>query len=351
MVHQKRMVSVLVAALISLSSFVLTTSSYSASSDVISREGMETYVQAFLDTYNIELEDNFRPQFRDLFPFFSDFTYCKNATISNTRGAVLEFSPWNQEIFDYKTINTRVESTIFKYIDLDTTSVVNSTGYKVVIYTGDDPVPGLPFITINPNSHVIFSNIIFVTNRASFTEVKEGGELFLSNVIVDGRHFHTLIMRGSNELSAWTTEQAEIDAHRFFEIHLYRAFNQSEEFREFLAIPELSQLLEEMIQKHLYDEEYDLSAFQEDLEEVRELAREKYHISTEFVDDLLDYLEKIALAPSPLPWWEVAPWSWILGALVSIVVTAIVMYIYRRMRKKSKKEKRSRTARGRRKRK
>lgn len=71
------MVSVLVAALISLSSFVLTTSSYSASSDVISREGMETYVQAFLDTYNIELEDNFRPQFRDLFPFFSDFTYAK----------------------------------------------------------------------------------------------------------------------------------------------------------------------------------------------------------------------------------------------------------------------------------
>lgn len=350
MIHQQRMVSVLVAAIIALSSLVLTTSSYSASSDVVSKQDMETYVQAFLDSYNTELEANFRPQFRDLFPFSSDFTYRKNATISSNRGAALEFSPWNQDILYYKTISTRLESAIFKYIDLNTTTVVNSTGYKVVIYTGDAP-RGAPFITVLSGSHVSWANTIFVTNRASFAAVAKGGELFLSNAIVDERHFHMLIMRGNNESSAWTSEQAEIDARIFFEMHLYRAFDQSEEFREFLAIPELSQLLEEIIQKHLHDEQYDLSAFQEDLEEVRELAREKYHVSTEFVDELLDYLEKIALAPSPLPWWEVAPWSWILGALVSIAVTAIVMYAYRRMRKKSKKKKRSRTARGRRKRK
>lgn len=343
MKQRQRIVSLFVAMLFSFSSLVLIIHSSPSSSGAVSKEDMETYVQSFLASYNKELEDNFRPQVRKYFPFYSSYLYYINATISNVHGAALEFTPWDQEIFEFKTINTRVESTVFKYVDLDITSVANSTGYKVLIYTG--PIRYDAFITLRSFSHAVFSNTIVVTNKASFIKVEEEAELFLSNVIVDRRHFHTLIMRGSNELSAWTTEQAKNDAHRFFEIHLYRAFNQSEEFREYLAYPELSQLVEQIVWKHLHLEGYDLIAFKEDLVKVRDLARDKYHVSTEFVDEILDYLQKKMMAQSPPPPWEVAPWNWIIPGLVGIALTAIATKVYKWLkppRKKSKKKKRLR---------
>lgn len=336
-----------VSVILMFSSLVLAIHPSHFSSGALSEEDMKTYMQTFLANYNKELEENFRPQFRKYFPFYWDYQYYINATISNVHGAALEFTPWDHEVFESNTIDTRVEPTVFEYVDLNITSVANSTGYTVVIYTGEPSIHGLPFITIKAYSHVFFSDTIFVTNKASFVEAAEGGELFLSNVIVDGRLFHTLIMRGSNELSAWTAEQAENDAHRFFESDLYWAFNRSEEVREYIAYPELRQLLEEIVWKRLHAEKigYDLFDFKEDLAKVRDLARDKYYVSTEFVDELLDYLMKIAMTPSPPPPWEVAPWSWIFAGLVGVALTAIAAKVYKRLkpaRKKLKKKKRSR---------
>jgi len=343
MKNQQRIVYILAAILLSFSSLVLVVSSSHLNTGALSKEDMEIYAQAFLESYDKELKDNFRPQVRKYFPFYSDHLYYINATISSVHGAALEFIPWDREVYEFETINSQLEPAIFKYVNLGITRVNNSAGYKVIISHGLSPFGA--FITIRSHAHVFFANIIFVTNEACYIDVKEGGELFLSNVIVDEKHFHTLIMRGSNEPNNWTIAQAKIDAHRFFEEHLYRAFNQSEEFREYLAIPELSQLLEPIIWKHLHEEEYDLIAFKEDLAKVRELARDKYHLNTEFVDELLDYLEKKAMTPSPPPPWEVAPWSWILAGLVGVALTAIAAKVYKRLkpaRKKLMKKKRSR---------
>lgn len=341
---RQRGVSVLVVMMFSLF-FIFDYPFFHSSTGVLSREDMETYAQVFLDSYNGELEDSFRQQFRKYFPLYSGHHLHINATISNIHGVALEFSPSNSQAFDFKTTDRQVESAVFKYVDLDITSVANSTGYKVVIYTG--PARYDAFITITSFSHAFFSDTIFVTNKASFTKVAEGGELFLSNVIVDKIHFHALIMRRSNELDVWTAEQAKNDAHRFFENDLYRAFNQSEEVREYVAYPELRQLLEQIVWKYLHADEigYDLFDFREDLAKVRDLARDKYHVSTEFVDELLDYLEKIATAPSPLPPWEVAPWSWMLGGSVSLALAVVARKVYKvwlAKRKKSKKKKRPR---------
>jgi len=305
-----------------------------ASSDVLSREDMNRYVRAFLDTYNRELEENFRPEVRKYFPFYSNYTYYVNATVSDD-GAALEFMSSNVNSYEYGAINTPVESAIFKYVDLNITSLDNVTGYEVLIYTG--PVSFAPFLTVKSNAHVFLSDVIVITNKASFVKVEEGGELFLSNVIVDERPFFALIMRGSNQLSAWTTEQAGNDAHRFLQTHLYQAFSKSEDFREYYAYPELSQLIEEIVWKHLHLEGYDLVAFKEDLQHIRDLAHDKYHVSTEFVDEIVEYIEKVMMTPSPpLPWYYLPPWSFIIGALVSLAFASFAGIIYRRFVSKKK---------------
>ncbi len=326
--------AILLETMIFLSSLIFIAQYSYASSDVVADSDMERYGQMFMRSYNRTLEENFRPAYRKYFSFWASYPCLLNVTISTSRGAAIEFMPSDEGAFESRSIDYRIDLGIFKDVNLNITSV-NAGNATVLIYSGP---PGSIF-TLNAFATVVFSDMIIITNKGHLAQLEEGSLLILSNVKVNERIYHVMIAMGCNSASAWTDEQAEKDAKEVFNIDLYRAFNQSEEVREYLAYPELSELIGQVVWRfqHARETGYDLIAFKEDLERIRNLARDKYHVSTEFVDEILDYLQDVS-AMAPPPFWEVAPWSWILSGLVGIAITIVGARTWRALKSKRKRK-------------
>jgi hypothetical protein len=326
-------IAVLFETMIFFSLLIFVTNCSHASPDILTDSDVERYGLAFLRNYNETLEDNFRPAYRKYFSFYANYPYRLNATISTSKGAALEFTPSKEGGFESRAIDYRIDLGIFMDVDLNITSL-DAQNATVLIYTGP---PGSIFL-LEAFATVVFSNMIIITNKGHLAELNEGSLLILSNVRVNERVYHLMIARGSNVPSAWTDEQAEKDAKEIFNIDLYRAFNQSEEVREYLAYPELSELVGQIVWRYQHAKEtgYDLIAFRDDLARIRDLARDKYHVRTEFVDEILTYLQGIN-TPAPPPFWEVAPWSWVLSGIISAAIGAICVRLWSNFKGKRKR--------------
>lgn len=280
------------------------------------KEIAQDYGETFLKTYIQQVEDNFRSQYRQYFDFYANLPYKINATISSTHGAAMEFVPENEQMFDFRMVEQRIELVVFPEIDLNMTSLdVNAT---VLIWTGE---PSQGMFAISGKRNVI-SGGIFITNTGHLMDLEIGGSVLLLNVNVDGRYYYAMMVKGSNTADAWTKHDAEAEAIDLFEEDLFHAFNQSEEIRKYMAYPLLEELISQIVWKHQHAEEigYDLLQYYEDLAKVRELAVSKYHLNSTFVDEILNWLENIY---PQQPWWEVAPNSWVIGAVIGVPVTMV----------------------------
>jgi hypothetical protein len=158
-----------------------------------------------------------------------------------------------------------------------------------------------------------------VTNEGIFVEMGGQGSLLLLNVKVNERPYFAMMIRGSNTANSWSDEAAKEDALDLFKYDLFNAFNKSEEVREYMAYPLLEQMLSQIEWKHQNAQQigYDYIQEREDLQKVRDLAVNTYHLNSTFVDEILNWLETQYPKQS---WWEVAPSSWIIGGIVSSVV-------------------------------
>jgi hypothetical protein len=334
MKRNARHIAVLFETMISFSLLVFVTDFSHASPEILTDSDMERYGLAFLRSYNETLEDNFRSTYRKYFSFYANYPYRLDATISTSQGAALEFVPSEEGAFESRAIDYRIDLGVFADVDLNITSL-DAQNATVLIYSGP---PGSIFL-LEAFATVIFSNMIIITNKGHLAELSEGSLLILSQVKVNEKLYHLMIARGSNAPSAWTDEQAEKDAKEIFEIDLYRAFNQSEEVREYLAYPELSELVGQVVWRYQHAREtgYDLIAFRDDLAKIRDLARDKYHVKTEFVDEILTYLQGVSTSAPP-PFWEVAPWSWVLSGIVSAAIGAICVRLWSNFKGKRKRK-------------
>ena len=280
----------------------------------ITKENAQDYAEAFMEAYNQQVENNFRLEYRKYFDFYANFPYSINATTSSTHGASIEFVVSNESSFDFRTVEQRIEFAVFPDVDLNITSLdVNAT---VFIWQGE---PSQAMLYINGTGNVI-CNIIFITNKGHFLDLGIGGSVLLLNVNVDGRHYYLMTIKGSNAPSSWAKNVAKEDARTLFEEDLFHAFNKSQEIREYMAYPILEELISQIVWKHQHAEEigYDMLQYYEDLTRVRDIAVNTYHLNSTFVDEILNWLEGIY---PKQPWWEVAPYSWILGAVIGLLVT------------------------------
>jgi len=297
----------------------------------MTKENAQDYAEAFLEAYNQQVENNFRSEYRKYFDFYANFPYNINATMSSTHGASIEFVPSSKPSFDFKTFEQRIELVVFPDVDLNITSLdVNAT---VFIWHGK---PSQAMLAINGTGNAII-NIIFITNKGHFLDLGIGGSVLLSNVNVDGRYYYVIVIKGSNTPNSWTKDIAKEDARVLFEEDLFHAFNQSEEIRKYMAYPILEELISQIVWKHQHAKDigYDLLQYYEDLARVRDIAVNTYHLNSAFVDEILSWLEEIY---PKQPWWEVAPNSWILGAiiggLVSILLERIITRAYKALKQR-----------------
>lgn len=302
----------------------------------MTEEDVQDYAEAFLKAYLQQVEDNFRSEYREYFDFYANSPYKINATLSSTHGAAVEFVPSNESLFDFRTTEQRIELTVFPDVDLNITSLdVNAT----VFIWGDEPSQAMFVINGTGNE---LRNIIFITNKGHFLDLGIGGSVLLLNVNVDGRYYYVMMTKGSNMPNSWTENLAKEDAMGLFEGDLFRAFNQSEEVRKYMAYPILEELISQIVWKHQHAKEvgYDLLQYYEDLAKVRDLAVNTYHLNSTFVDEILNWLEDIYPKQA---WWKVAPYSWILAAIVGVPVAIVLERVIIRAYKALKRRRRSRS--------
>lgn len=293
----------------------------------MTKENAQDYAEAFLEAYNQQVENNFRSEYRKYFDFYANSPYNITAIISNTHGASIEFVPSTELSFDFRTIEQRIELVVFPDVDLNITSLdVNAT---VFIWHGK---PSQAMLSINGTGNAIH-NIIFITNKGHFLDLGIGGSVLLSNVNVDGRYYYVMVIKGSNTPSSWTKDIAKEDARLLFEEDLFRAFNRSEEIREYMAYPILEELISQIVWKHQHAKDigYDMLQYYEDLARVRDIAVNTYHLNSTFVDEILNWLEEIY---PKQPWWEVAPYSWILAGIVGILLERVILRAYKVLKRR-----------------
>ena len=282
------------------------------SHSLLSEDDLRRFSEIFLKTYREQVERNFREKYRRYFDFYVDFPFIVNITISKVHGAAIEFTPSNKQAVKFQMTNETIEFAVFRDINLNITRLdVNAT---VFIFKGSSG----PMFYVN-GSDILVEDIIFITNRGYLLKLANTGSVLFRNVIVDGRYCYLVLLKGSNSRGAWSDDAAKNDALLLFKNELYKAFNKSEEIRKYIAYPELKELVAQIVWKLRHADEigYDLFSFKDDLARVQRIAVEKYRISSEFVDEILDYIEQIE--PQP-PFWEVPPWSWIFGGIVGVII-------------------------------
>ena len=236
----------------------------------VSEQDAENYTQTVLTTYSQKLEGAFREPYRTYFYFYSHIPFAVNATVSNTHGCAIEFTPANESSFTFATTTLGIEQAVFP--------ITNATG--------------MPMFVVNGNHNTLEGGFIF-TDGGNLLQMANQGTLWLFNVTVNGRYYFAMMIKGSNSADSWSSEIAKEDAQDLFEDDLFRAFNNSEEVRMYMAYPLLQQLISQIVWKHQHAQDigYDLLQYREDLQRVRDLAVNTYRLNSTFVDEILNWLE------------------------------------------------------------
>jgi hypothetical protein len=160
-----------------------------------------------------------------------------------------------------------------------------------MIEGGTFELNGHPLLTLSNISSVIFKDIR--VNQTNFLQ-----------------EYKCIIIKGSIEISYWTSDNATEDAGEIFYSDLRTAFSVSEEVRQRYAEPELTALLQNIINKLQNTSElYSASEWKADIQNIEDIARTKYHISnpSEFINEIIAFLNARTtgvlptIAPEPTP--------------------------------------------------
>jgi len=291
--------------------------------DALLSEDMKNYAETFVATYESDVSFFFS-RHRTYFPFYSNLSYVAKAVISKLCGSALLIKPSDEWLYQYEIADERVEKVIFGG-DWSTWPMVETppAGHHITIHGGIWETSGHPFIKIGENGSVI-----------------------LQNITVNSLYYHCVILKGSNETTFWTTELAKEDAKQVFGGDLGIALSESEEIRKRYAEPELTTLLEYVIEK-LKDSgtEYSYLEMEEDIAFIERLARSQYGITepSDFVKSILDFLNtKTTLQETPqktifgLPIEDPSNWIyvsvWCVYPPSTFILYLVLTYFVRRFR-------------------
>jgi len=134
---------------------------------------------------------------------------------------------------------------------------------------------------------------MFITNKGWLFNILETGSVITKELIVDGINYpNMIIIKGSNRRSVWSHKEAKEDASHQFRVDFKIAYFSSEEFREFVTTPGLTQIAKNIEAKHIagkYGGEYGYLEFKEDLDELN-TAADAHGIKHEFSNNLYEFV-------------------------------------------------------------
>ena len=304
--------------------FTLTCLAHSnASLSPISSTDAENYLKDFFTVFDSKMVQQFGSNSTIYTQYINYEVY---VTISTMHGIGIECFPSNKTQFYFNTVDVPIETAVFPNLGFNVT--LPPMNASIFTWTG---APNGTMFEVGDATNTEMRNLVIVTNNGHFLELGEKGEIYLFDVTVDGRYYHALILRGGNSPDYWNQNTAQKDASIFFETKSYLTDRQAEATKESMAYPIFQTMLSQILWKdrNALETNYTLPEHDRDIETVKELAIDTYHLPSTYVDQFYNWLDNITPRQLVLPkqaWYELAPWSWILGGIVGTVCYEIVRF-------------------------
>lgn len=293
--------------------------------EIIDNETIEEYAEHYLRTYRELVEENCPTNLWNTLPFYNDYPYYVTATISTIHGTAMEFVPSDKEQFETRFVDERIEQAIFN---------------------DEEGSTGRPMFRVEGKWNRM-SQFSANTTSGYFVDVTETGSLIVCNVWIDGIEYDYLILiKGSNAKRDWDNKVAATDARHYYEQDIIQAFVESEDFREFVARPELEEIAIEIIDKEKAGDYYTVGGFQaftEDFENLYTTAK-SYNITNEFTDSVYEFLkQQRAEIEYTRTWWD-KYWMPLTISVIAGLIVAFIIFIFRRVATNRKSVRTTRTA-------
>jgi len=256
---------------------------------LVTEEEIKEYGENYLATFR-KLVNRFSPEDRVYFPSFDQFwnrTMSLKATISWSHGAALEFIlDSSSSTFESIRTDERIEVAMLNGV------FSRQQGFPI-------PVSGSRILVF------LESGVIFDWKGLCFFEVFDNASLVLAgpNWFLNGKHYtNPIAMKGSNAYRGWASDNATSDAQFDFKWDLAAALNASEGVREYLAVDELKNRLNNIAMQMKSNASYGPLEWYSDIAQLSEIAREKYGVERpNFINDTLNVLMQKEVFSKELP--------------------------------------------------
>lgn len=254
---------------------------------IVGAAQMKAYGETYLRRYEHLVQSKVLPAYRKYFSFLKEKPILIKASISTSHGAAMEFISSEKQKFQCQIVSDRIEQEIFSDKDINIPRIKPDANNTAIInYTGLGPC------IKNSAQHNTLSNFAVNTPNGSFLEVSETGSIVTKKLIVNGIAYpNTIIIKGSNRRSAWNRKSAKEDVLDEFHLDFQFAYFTSEEFRRFVATPQLTHITNEITRKQKagdYGVKYGYLLFQEDLAKLN-AAADAHRIKHEFTENILAF--------------------------------------------------------------
>lgn len=286
----------------------------------VSNDTMKQYAITLISTYKQDVDSLLKNSPHDDFSFYSN-EYQVKTVISTIHGAALLLDPSNRTTFESNNTVQTIELALF--------------GGDLSLF----PMFRVPAGTVN----CTIAGGTFYTNNHPFIQIEGNGTILFSNLIINSHYHSFIVLCGSNETEYWTSQRAKDVSEMIFRNELSDALQNSEIVKQRYAEPELIAMLEKIIDKlRLEKLEYTYLDFLNDMKNVEQVAANKYGITqpNDFVNNLLNFLKDKTEIPAKQVFGIDDPDNWVfvgfLGSLPVIIYAMFLTFDYLRNRFPSK---------------
>jgi hypothetical protein len=277
---------------------------------IVSATQMKEYMETYLREYDYEYSvwNKVLPTDQNNFLLLKDKPFLIKVTISNSHGAAIEFIPSEKQKFQFQFTTKRIEQEIFPDKDFN---VYYIGKIKPMMPTasyegkGRDATriiwPNEPGPVLAPKNYCDIRGMAMITNRKWFLETSEMSYLRMNDMRVDDINYpNTIIIRGSNHRTDWSSKVAKDNALRDLDMDFCSVYSYSEGFRKFQAMPELTHIANKIIAKNKngkYEGPLGYLLFKKDIAELL-AAADAHGIKHEIAMDVYGFMKE------KQGWWE-----------------------------------------------
>jgi hypothetical protein len=297
---------------------------YALRNTSVSESQLIRFSKTFQKQYIGLVEHTIGEPYRIYFQFYSERPYETRMIRSNSKGAALIFIPSSSPEYSYQTTDLEIETAIFPSRKLS-----EDEQSKKILECVLNCAPNHPCFVVKARNQT-FESLEFITIGKEWIEVVGEGTITTKNIVADKVAYPNIIkMKASTLRKSWSAREAKPEAQELFKWEFSSVFEASEDFRKYLAYPELKEIAIYIIQNLKENPDYTMFDFDKDFERLHLTAVLKYGVQGNFAESVYNYLkEKRTLKKKLLGIEYTNNWSYTaLSAIILLLISSLLVLL------------------------